>query len=269
MRELKDMRLGFIGAGSMAEAMMRGMAASGVKLCVHDKAAEKAQALASSCGAALRASNRAVVEASEVVILAVKPNVYAAVLSEIAPSVSGDHLIVSIAPGITRERVRSFLPSHPKILRMMPNTPALVGEGMLALSPDPDIEPELMDALIRLLSSIGIPDFIDESLLNAVTGLSGSGPAYAFLFIEALADGAVLRGMPRDKAYLYASQTLLGAAKMVRDTRQHPGVLKDAVCSPGGTTIEAVRALERSGFRAAIIDAVAAAGEKAASLAQQ
>lgn len=266
MGDSKDLTIGFIGAGNMAEAMMKGMASSGAALFVHDVVQEKASALAKACGAKSLASNCEVLRESKVVILAIKPGVYASVLPEIASSVLDDHLIVSIAPGITKERIRSYFSTHPGLIRMMPNTPALVGEGMIVLSPDPEIEPRLLDTVKELFSCIGTVDVIDESLLNAVTGVSGSGPAYVFLFIEAMADAAVLHGIPREKAYLYASQTVLGAAKMVRDTKIHPGVLKDAVCSPGGTTIEAIKHLERLGFRSAVIEAVDAAFSKACML---
>ena len=231
MRDPHSMRVGFIGAGNMAEAMMTGMAASGVKLLFMIRMRIKQLPLQFHAVQGLQ-SNIEVVSASEAVFLAVKPDVYSEVLQEIAGHVTDNH-IITIAPGITKDRIRSSFSSKPKIIRMMPNTPSLVHEGMIALSPDQDIDPEIIEALMELLSGIGIPDIIDEKLMDAVTGLSGSGPAYAFLFIEAMADGAVLCGMPRDKAYLYASQTLLGASRMVKETGRHPALKTQYVLLAG------------------------------------
>ena len=175
-------------------------------------------------------------------------------------------LVVSIAAGISLDIIESFLGKDKRIIRVMPNTPALVGEGMAGLSPNELVSDEEAELVKKLFESFGKAEIVPEKLQDAVCGISGSSPAYVFMFIEAMADGAVAEGMPRAQAYKFAAQAVLGSAKMVLETGKHPGELKDAVCSPGGTTIEAVAALEQAGFRSAVIDAERICIDKSRSL---
>jgi len=203
-----------------------------------------------------------------VLFLAVKPDQVAGVLGEIEPQLDPKrHLLVSIAAGVTLARLEAAAPGQ-RFIRVMPNTPALVGASASACAGGSAVTKADGDLILQLLGSVGLVFGVREKLLDAVTGLSGSGPAYAFLMIEALADGGVAAGLPRDIAQKLAAQTLLGAAKMVLETGLHPGALKDAVCSPGGTTIEAIHELERGGVRAALISAVRASAEKSKQLGQ-
>jgi pyrroline-5-carboxylate reductase len=214
-------------------------------------------------------SNRAVVAECETVVLAVKPQVLPKVLEELRPVVTGSHLIISIAAGVTIESLAGGLGDSCRIVRVMPNTPCLVGASASAYSPGKTATTDDIDLVGRLFGAVGKAVRVAEPLLDAVTGLSGSGPAYAYVFIEALADGGVKSGLPRDVAMSLAAQTLLGAAKMVIETGQHPGVLKDAVASPGGTTIAGLHALERAAFRAAVMNAVEAAAIRARELGKK
>ncbi len=212
--------------------------------------------------------NLQVVQASDILILAVKPNQIESLLTEIAPALRPTHLLISIAAGITLARMEAVLPAQTRLVRVMPNTPALVGASAsgYALNHAATVQ----DAALaqQLLGAVGLAFQVKESLIDAVTGLSGSGPAYAYLMIESLSDGGVAAGLPREVATQLAAQTLLGAAKMVLETGQHPGALKDAVTSPGGTTIEGIHELEKGGLRAALINAVRASAEKSNRLGQ-
>jgi pyrroline-5-carboxylate reductase len=264
-------RWGFVGSGKMATALVRGMVRAGTasagSIVASDPNAEARDALAREAGIQAVASNAQVAAASDVIVLAVKPQSMAEVLAELAPYVSERHLIVSIAAGITLSQLQQGLgTANRRLIRVMPNTPALIGQGASgyclgkhALEGDEATVKVCLDAAGR---SYRVP----ETLMDAVTGLSGSGPAYGFLMIEALSDGGVRAGLPRDVATALAAQTLLGAAAMVLATGLHPGVLKDQVTSPGGTTIAGVHALERGGLRAALMDAVAAAAARSAEL---
>ena len=203
---------------------------------------------------------------SQGLIMAVKPNIMESALEAVRESLPADSVLISIAAGISLKKLAFYTGPETKIVRVMPNTPAMVGEGMASVSPNVNVtEAETAD-VVAIFSSFGKAVVTDEKLIDAVCGLSGSGPAYVYMFIEALADGAVREGMPRQMAYTFAAQTVLGAAKMVLETGRHPGALKDDVCSPGGTTIEAVRTLEESSFRAATMNAVIASAEKNKSL---
>ncbi|MFM8360520.1 MAG: pyrroline-5-carboxylate reductase, partial [Verrucomicrobiota bacterium] len=201
-----------------------------------------------------------------VVVVAVKPDQVTGVLRGVEGPAWAGRLVVSLAAGVTLATLEGVLPAGTRCLRVMPNTPALVGASASAMAAGAAATAEDIVLGRRLLESVGRAWEVKEKLLNAVTGLSGSGPAYAFLMIEALADGGVAAGLPREVAQQLAAQTLLGAARMVLETGQHPGALKDAVCSPGGTTIEAVAVLERAGLRGALISAVRAAADKAQQL---
>ena len=220
-----------------------------------------------STGARATADNREVVAGSDLLVLAVKPQSMAALLAEIRPIVTARHLIVSIAAGITLRQLADGLGPDRRLVRVMPNTPCLVGASAVGLcAPATGATPEDVALVDRLLNAVGRAFRLPEHLLDAVTGLSGSGPAFVYVIIEALSDGGVRVGLPRDVATALAAQTVLGSAKMVLETGLHPGVLKDKVTSPGGTTIAGLHALERGGLRAALIDAVEAATRRATEL---
>jgi len=254
----------------MATAMAKGFINAGLvranNIVVSDS---NPAALHSLCEMGVRTTmnNREVVTDSELVVVAVKPTVVRAVLEEIAPNVVIDkQVFVSIAAGVTIESLEKYLPSGTRVIRVMPNTPALVQAGASVLTTGTAArrgDPELVKTLLQ---SVGLCEEGGENLMDAVTGLSGSGPAYAFCAIEAMADGGVKMGLPRDLSMKLAAQTLLGAAKMVLETGKHPGQLKDEVCSPSGTTISAMHVLESRGFRSSLIDAVEAATLRAKEL---
>ena len=207
-------------------------------------------------GIQVTADNHEVVRNSDVVILSVKPQFYAEVIAEIKDDVREDQIIITIAPGKTLAWLKEQFGKNVKIVRTMPNTPALVGEGMTAACPNEYMTKEEITYVLTLLESFGRVEIIPERLMDTVVSVSGSSPAYVFMFIEAMADAAVSGGMPRAQAYQFAAQAVLGSAKMVLETGKHPGELKDMVCSPAGTTIEAVRVLEEKGFRSSVIEAM-------------
>ena len=206
--------------------------------------------------------NQAAVSAADIIFLCVKPNVLYNVIDEIKNDVSENTLIISIAAGQSIEAIENAFGKKIKLIRVMPNTPALVGEGMSALSPNANVTDAELETALTLFNSLGKAEVVPEKLMDAVTAVSGSSPAYVFMFIEAMADAAVMGGMPRSQAYTFAAQSVLGSAKMVLETGKHPGELKDMVCSPAGTTIEAVAVLEDMGLRAAVIEAMRACIEK-------
>ena len=207
-------------------------------------------------GIQVTADNHEVVNSSDIVILSIKPQFYAEVIAEIKDDVREDQIIITIAPGKTLAWLKEQFGKNVKIVRTMPNTPALVGEGMTAACPNEYMTKEEITYVLTLLESFGRVEIIPERLMDTVVSVSGSSPAYVFMFIEAMADAAVSGGMPRAQAYQFAAQAVLGSAKMVLETGKHPGELKDMVCSPAGTTIEAVRVLEEKGFRSSVIEAM-------------
>ena len=261
--------LGVIGTGNMGEALLRGALQSGAvdggQVIIFDTNHEKAAQLAKDMGVSVAASPEDLLRAANMYLLAVKPNVCGALLREHRDDFYGKALI-SIAAGWSGERLQGSLPDDTRVLRVMPNTPALVGEGMTVFEAGDTLLPEEKEFAIKLFSAVGKVETVDAKLMDAVIGISGSGPAYAYMFIEALADGGVRAGLPRDLSYKLAAQTMIGAAKMVEETGRHPGELKDMVCSPGGTTIEAVATLEAHGLRNAVLAAVDACCEKAKEL---
>ena len=263
-------KLGFIGAGNMAKAMMGGIIRNEIIPCeeiISSDAYAPSLALArESLNIETTESNLKVIEEAEVVVLAVKPQYYAAVINEVKEHIRENQIIVTIAPGQTLERLNSLFGRDVKIVRTMPNTPALVCEGITGVCHNDLVTKEELDYVCNILSGFGEVEVVGENLMDVVVSVSGSSPAYVYMFIEALADGAVLDGMPRDKAYKFAAQAVMGSAKMVLDTGKHPGELKDMVCSPGGTTIEAVRVLEEKGFRSAIIECMKSCVNKARCL---
>lgn len=260
--------IGFLGAGQMATALAKGWINAGLLAPAVSMASDTyitaRDAFQASTTIRTTANNVEVVQRTKILILAVKPQVLPAVLRDLESSLTPEHLLISIAAGVTIEQLCTG--HDARVVRVMPNTPCLVGSSASAYSLARNATPE--DAIIvgRLFGAVGIAFSVQEPLLDAVTGLSGSGPAYAYIMIEALADGGVRAGLPRDIAMKLAAQTLLGAARMVLETGQHPGQLKDAVASPGGTTIAGLHALERGGVRAALIDAVVAATHRATEL---
>lgn len=257
--------LGFIGIGNMGYAMMKGALTKYKKedLLFSSVDTVRNEQVTAETGVTHVASNTDVVNQCKYIVLAIKPQVYDVVLNEIKDVVTKDHVIISIAPGITTDDVMEKLGGGLKIARAMPNTPALVNEGMAGLCfGKTAMSEEEKNTVVEFFESFGKCEVVDEKLMNAVVCASGSSPAYVYMFIEALADGAVKYGIPRDKAYSFAAQTVLGSAKMVLETKEHPGKLKDNVCSPGGTTIAAVAALEEYGFRNAIIKATDLCYEK-------
>lgn len=253
-----------IGTGAMGSALMRAVVrrAGAENVLVSDAEEEKARAFAASCGCTA-VSNREAAERAGFLFLAVKPAVLPALLAEISGWLQPSCTVVSMAAGVPAASVRAALRGNP-VVRIMPNVAASCGCGMTAVSAGADVPPEKTGAVCDLLSASGRTEIVPESLMDAVTGVSGSGPAFGFVFIDAMADAAVRLGMPRAQALVFAAQTLKGAAELVL-AGGHPAVLKDAVCSPAGTTIEGIAALEGSAFRAAVIRAVTAAGEKSAS----
>lgn len=264
-------RWGFVGAGQMASALVRGMirgeVATACSISVHDPVEASSRRLA-ELGVMVRGSNREVAAASEVVILAVKPQAMSVVMEELQPAMTPDHLVISIAAGVPLKSLKAGLGPNPRLARVMPNTPALVGEGASAFCLGAGFLPDDESLIHRCLGAVGKAYRVPETQMDAVTGLSGSGPAFVYLIIEALADGGVRSGLPRDLAMALASQTVLGAARMVCETGLHPGVLKDQVASPAGTTISGLHVLERGGLRAALMDAVFAATQRSAELAE-
>ena len=263
--------IAFLGAGNMASALVRGAITSGgyapSQLAVSDVRPEARDALARELGVRSFATNREACEFADVLVLAVKPQVLAHVLSEAGNHVGPKTLVISIAAGVSISRLSLLLNGHERIIRAMPNTPAMVGEGATALSKGPNATEQDYELAHGLFAATGLVVRVDEYLMDAVTGLSGSGPAYGFVAIEALADGGVRAGLSREVAIKLAAQTLLGAAKMVLETGLHPGVLKDQVTSPAGTTIQAIAALERLGFRHALMAAVEASAHRSKEIA--
>lgn len=259
------MEIGFIGCGNMAKAMISGILAKGTfqknEIIASGPTKEKMDGVSQEFGIKTTLDNIEAAKDSRILVLSVKPQMYDKVIREIRDDVSKDQLVVTIAAGLSMESVERSFGKETKIIRTMPNTPALVGEGMTGMCMNPYVKEEEACEVTKIFESFGRVEIVDEKLIDAVVGVSGSSPAYVYMFIEALADAAVLGGIPREKAYTFAAQAVLGSAKMVLETKEHPGKLKDAVCSPAGTTIEAVRILEEKGLRSAVIEAANAAVE--------
>lgn len=266
MKDIKDIRVACVGCGVMGGALVRAMAkvVGADRITVSAASYGEAFSFAEKTGVRAAKTNTDAVSGADFVFLAVKPAYIRDVLSEIRPFVRKDAVYVSMAAGVTLKTIGEL-----RAVRIMPNIPATVGEGMVALCSTEGVSSDDLSLVKTLLSESGRVDEIPERLMDGVTAVSGSGPAYAFLFIEALADAAVRFGMPRKQAYVYAAQTLKGAAELFLNDGRSVSELKDAVCSPAGTTIEGVIALEESGFRAAVINAATAAFEKSVELGQK
>ncbi|MDO4442996.1 MAG: pyrroline-5-carboxylate reductase [Slackia sp.] len=261
-------RIGFIGCGNMGGAMLQGIVSQGIvdpsEIIVSARSQETVDAVHERYGVDVTLDNTKACRAS-VVFLAVKPQMYEAVIAQIAPHMDEDAVLVSIAPGKSLAWLEEKSGMR-KVVRLMPNTPAAVGEGMTAVVPGDACEDADIEAVLSLVNSFGASEIVPERLIDAATAAAGCSPAFVYMFIESMADAAVAEGMARAQAYRFASQAVLGAAKMVLESGQHPGALKDAVCSPGGTTIEGVRVLEQRGMRSAVAEALIATVAKAQRL---
>lgn len=265
-------KIGFIGTGNMASAMIHGMMATGTypaaSVVLFNRSPLKADKIAEKfSGMAVVSSEREVAENAKYLLLGVKPYQYQEVIEKIKEAITPDHVIITIAAGLSIENVRYWFGDDVKVARTMPNTPAQVMAAMTAVTFSDRMEEEERTWVLNFLKSFGSVELIDEKLMDAVPAISGSSPAYMFQMIEAMADEGVRQGFQRDQAYRMAAQAMMGAGKMVLETGLHPGILKDQVTSPGGTTIEAIKTLEENGFRAAVMRAMAACTQKTLQMA--
>ncbi len=264
------MKIGFIGCGNMGSAMIDGILKKGIfekdEIIVSTLTEAGRKRSEEKLGVRTALNNKEVVRSAQVIVLAVKPQFYEEVLTEIKEELTDKHMVIGIAPGKTLAWLREKCGRDLRIVRMMPNTPAKVGEGMTGVCVNELVTEEDVEMICRITDSFGRTEIVPERLMDAVGAVSGSSPAYVFMFIEAMADAAVAQGMPRKQAYSFAAQAVLGSAKLVLETGMHPGELKDMVCSPGGTTIEGVRVLEKAGMRSAVYEALQACAEKGKKL---
>ena len=263
------MKLGFIGTGNMAGAIMGGIIRNGVlkpeEIIGSDILEAGREKVHSLYGICVTDDNREAAKA-EIVVLSVKPQYYEQTIAQIRDEITDEQVIVTLAPGKTLEWLQGQFGKDVKIVRAMPNTPAMVGAGMTAACANALVTKEELEKVLTILRSFGEVEVVSEHLIDAVVSASGSSPAYVFMMIEAMADAAVADGMPRPQAYKFAAQAVMGSAKMILETGKHPGELKDMVCSPAGTTIEAVQVLEERGFRSAIIEAMRVCAEKSRNM---
>ncbi len=264
------MKVGFIGCGNMAKALIGGILKKKLvkpeDILASDKSSEARNLAEETYAIRVTEDNAQAAREADYLILAVKPQFLAEAVAEIREAVREETVILSLAPGKTLAWLEEQFGRPLHLVRTMPNTPALAGEGMTALCPNDAVTAKDRAGAEMLFGSVGRTEFVPERLMDTVTGVSGSSPAYVFMFIEALADAAVEGGMPRNQAYAFAAQSVFGSAKLALESGKHPAELKDMVCSPGGTTIEAVRVLEKNGFRSAVIEATAACIEKSRSM---
>lgn len=262
--------LGFVGCGNMAQAMLKGILGKGLyrgeDIIVSRRNEDALAKIKETLSVNVTTDNKLVAEKADILVLAVKPFQFETVIREIGDVVKDDVLVISIAAGQTIENIERLFGKNIKLVRSMPNTPALVLEGAAGVCFNKNISESDKKNAFDIFSSFGIAHEVSEAMIDTVIGVSGSSPAYVFMFIEAMADAAVADGMPRAQAYELAAQSVMGSAKMVLETGKHPGELKDMVCSPGGTTIEAVRVLEKEGFRSAVIEAMKACVKKAGEM---
>jgi pyrroline-5-carboxylate reductase len=267
---IKGQKVGFIGGGNMGEALIKGLIAANLvppeAVYASDVRIERLRALDQQFGVQLCEDNLELVRQADVVILAVKPQIMAPVVRQIASAVTRRKLLISIAAGVSTATIRAALGKDARLIRVMPNTPALVLEGVTAIAKAEGLEPGDLDVAGEIFSAVGRVVTLDEDLMDAVTGLSGSGPAYVALVVESLADGGVRMGLDRITAMTLATQTVLGAARLMLETGMHPGALKDMVSSPGGTTIAGIAALEEGGLRHNLIRAVERATQRSREL---
>lgn len=264
------MKIGVIGLGNMATAMIGGIVKAGLVAAGDIKGSDysdaKAKKAADNFGIAAGTDNVEAMKDADFIIMAVKPQIYAAVLPQIKENIKSNQVLISIAPGKSLTYLGENLNEGQKIVRLMPNTPALVGEGCTGVCRNDKVTDEEFDFVLKLLSSFGKAYEVKENQMDAVVAVSGSSPAYVFMLIDAMADGAVAEGLDRQTAIKMAAQAVLGSAKMVLETDKHPAVLKDMVCSPAGTTIDAVAVLEQAGMRGGVIEAMRVCADKSRSL---
>lgn len=266
---LEEIKIGFIGGGNMAEAIIKGLLAGGVlpeNITVAEPLELRRVYLSDTYGIATAEENSSAVSFGDAVILAVKPQVCLKALREVSGDVSTRKLFISIMAGVKTKTIEAALPKGVRVVRVMPNTPALVLAAASAVAPGANTSPSDVSLALEIFNLLGTACTVEEKLLDAVTGLSGSGPAYVFSFIEALSDAGVKNGLPRDISIRLAAQTVFGAAKMVLETMEHPAVLRDKVTSPGGTTIAGMHVLESEGFGGTVMSAVDAATARSAEL---
>lgn len=263
-------KIGFIGCGNMGRAIIRGIIQGGVfepdEIIVSDSAKEAVQSLKQCFKVAEAPDNQTLAAQAEIILLAVKPQIYQTVIEQIRETVTEDQMIITIAAGWTIKRLEYAFDRPVKIIRCMPNTPALIGAGVTSVCANDLVTRNDFTKILTILESFGLAKVIPENLFDAASALSGCSPACIFMLIEAMADAAVYSGIPRQEAYDMAAQTLVGSARMVLETNKHPADLKDMVCTPGGSTIEAVRVLEEKGFRSAMFQAMLACAEKSGNL---
>ena len=263
-------RLTIIGAGAMGSAFAAGVISAGVlgkdDITLTDVDAAKLEKAKSDLGVSVTSDNAAAVRGANVVLIAVKPGIVPEALEQIGGALAKEQLVISIAAGVKLESIESQLPRDTKVIRAMPNTPCRIGAGAIGFARGKTAGDAEVAVAKRVFDAVGLSFEVPEKLLNAVTGLSGSGPAYIFVLIEALSDAGVRVGIPRDISTKLAAQTVMGAARMVIEENEHPARLKDQVTSPGGTTIAGIDALERAGFRSALIEAVKAATKRSEEL---
>lgn len=267
---IENLRFAFLGGGNMAEALIKGLLTGlGVaprRIVATDIVPERCDHLQATYGIATSTDNPRAVQDSQVIFLAVKPQTVGALLTSVAPMVGPEKLVVSIAAGVPLSTLEHALPGGSRIVRVMPNTPALVLEGAAGISPSAAATAADVALVESIFSAVGRATVVGDSMMDAVTGLSGSGPAFVFALIEGLSDGGVLMGLDRPTATTLAAQTVLGAARMVLETGRHPGELKDMVTSPAGTTIAGMEALEEGGLRGLMMTAVRRATERSEQL---
>ena len=273
----RDYKIGFIGCGNMGSAMIGGILKNGLaskeEIIASCKSEGTKERITKELGITVTLDSVEVAEKSDVIFLAIKPYQFDAVLPQINGKLEADQIVISVAAGKTLSMIETALMSIDvagklKVVRAMPNTPALVGEAMTAITPNANLNEEDIAKVKALFESFGQVEVVPESMMNAVIGVSGSSPAFIYMLIEAMADAAVVEGMPRAQAYKFAAQSVLGSAKMVLETGIHPGALKDAVCSPGGTTIAGVEALEQCGFRGTVMEGIRATVAKAEEMSK-
>lgn len=263
---LDKQRIGFIGCGKMAQAMVQGMIRSSFidrdQLIVSTKSENSAESVREKFQIQVTLDNKEVASFADILIVAVKPHLYGDILTEIKNSVKKETIIVTLAAGLDISFVENKLSSETKVIRSMPNTPSLVGEGMTVFSSNKNVSAEEIEYLKKLFLSFGKVEVVEERLMDYIPAISGSSPAYVYMFIDALAMGGVRSGIPANKAYQMAAQSVYGAAKMVLETGKHPSVLQMEVCTPGGTTIEAVNTLEQQHFKGTILAAMESCDRK-------
>ncbi|MGD7044626.1 pyrroline-5-carboxylate reductase [Jeotgalibacillus proteolyticus] len=268
-----DKKIGFIGCGKMAQAMIAGMVRSELiapeNIIVSSRTVETLEQAAMKYGVRPAETNGEAALGADILFLGITPELHAAVIEDIKKDVRENTVIVTIAAGLSTRKITELFNKNVKVVRSMPNTPSLAGAGMSALCANEWVTNGELDAVIDLFQSFGQVEVISEALMDAIPAISGSSPAYVYMMIEAMADGGVKQGLKRDQAYRLAAQAVYGAARMVLDTELHPGVLKDQVCSPGGATIEAVSALEKEGFRSAILHAMESCTNKVKDLGKE